>query len=183
MWQISSQDAKPLLQRSACPTSQASVVFLACVPRMCLLLHADHDLQTKGLSGTALYFALARGADGATALDMSKHFDSNYHSLVSRAQRRDRFWPFRRKRERRLTCRLGTVGTMPLNRHSSGAVNGLWAATGLGTAKLASVRTTMRWPLSPHLGTLGFSCLFPSCLNVCPPSHLTVCAPTYLPLC
>lgn len=98
--------AKPLLQSSAYLTSQASVVFSACVPCMSPLLRADHDLQTKGLSGTALYFALARGADGATALDMSKHFDSNYHSLVSRAQKRDRFWPFWRKRERRLTCRL-----------------------------------------------------------------------------
>lgn len=111
---------------------------------MCPLLRGDHDLQTKGLSGTALYFALARGTDGATALDMSKHFDSNYHSLVSRAQKRDRFRPFWRKRERRLTCRLGTVGTMPLNWHSSGAAKGLWAATGLGTAKLACVRTTTR---------------------------------------
>nr|AAD00267.1 cobalamin independent methionine synthase [Chlamydomonas moewusii] len=30
----------------------------------------------------ALYFALARGTEGCTALDMSKHLDSNYHSLV-----------------------------------------------------------------------------------------------------
>jgi 5-methyltetrahydropteroyltriglutamate--homocysteine methyltransferase len=33
-------------------------------------------------AGLPLYFALARGAEGATACDMSKHFDSNYHHLV-----------------------------------------------------------------------------------------------------
>ena len=35
------------------------------------------------LSGYDLYFAMARGAEGATALDMSKFFDTNYHYMVS----------------------------------------------------------------------------------------------------
>ncbi|KAF8070897.1 5-methyltetrahydropteroyltriglutamate--homocysteine methyltransferase [Scenedesmus sp. PABB004] len=35
-----------------------------------------------GLSGLELYFAMARGAGGAAALDMSKFFDTNYHFLV-----------------------------------------------------------------------------------------------------
>ncbi|KAK9811094.1 hypothetical protein WJX73_002072 [Symbiochloris irregularis] len=36
----------------------------------------------QGLKGYELYFAMARGAPGATALDMSKFFDTNYHQLV-----------------------------------------------------------------------------------------------------
>lgn len=32
--------------------------------------------------GLDLYFALARGAPGAPALDMSKHLDTNYHHEV-----------------------------------------------------------------------------------------------------
>ncbi|GBF92667.1 hypothetical protein Rsub_05036 [Raphidocelis subcapitata] len=36
----------------------------------------------KHLSGLDLYFAMARGAPGAPALDMSKFFDSNYHFMV-----------------------------------------------------------------------------------------------------
>lgn len=35
------------------------------------------------LSGYDLYFAMARGAEGAVALDMSKFFDTNYHYMVS----------------------------------------------------------------------------------------------------
>ncbi|GFH22837.1 cobalamin-independent methionine synthase, partial [Haematococcus lacustris] len=53
----------------------------------------DHVLDTtfligciparfKGLSGYDAYFAMARGAQGAVALDMSKYFDTNYHFLV-----------------------------------------------------------------------------------------------------
>lgn len=34
------------------------------------------------LSGYDLYFAMARGAEGAVALDMSKFFDTNYHYMV-----------------------------------------------------------------------------------------------------
>ena len=36
----------------------------------------------KGLSGLDLYFAMARGAAGVEALDMSKFFNTNYHYLV-----------------------------------------------------------------------------------------------------
>ena len=35
------------------------------------------------LSGYDLYFAMARGTEGAVALDMSKFFDTNYHYMVS----------------------------------------------------------------------------------------------------
>ena len=34
------------------------------------------------LSGLAKYFAMARGTEGAPALDMSKFFDTNYHYMV-----------------------------------------------------------------------------------------------------
>lgn len=34
------------------------------------------------LSGYDLYFAMARGTEGAVALDMSKFFDTNYHYMV-----------------------------------------------------------------------------------------------------
>ena len=34
------------------------------------------------MSGFAKYFAMARGAEGAPALDMSKFFDTNYHYMV-----------------------------------------------------------------------------------------------------
>ena len=34
------------------------------------------------MSGLAKYFAMARGAEGAPALDMSKFFDTNYHYMV-----------------------------------------------------------------------------------------------------
>ena len=36
------------------------------------------------LSGYDLYFAMARGTEGAVALDMSKFFDTNYHYMVKR---------------------------------------------------------------------------------------------------
>ncbi|GMH38377.1 hypothetical protein BSKO_06261 [Bryopsis sp. KO-2023] len=36
----------------------------------------------KGMSGMDQYFAMARGAEGAQALDMSKFFDTNYHYMV-----------------------------------------------------------------------------------------------------
>ena len=36
----------------------------------------------SNLSGYDLYFAMARGAEGAVALDMSKYFDTNYHYMV-----------------------------------------------------------------------------------------------------
>ncbi|GLC44440.1 5-methyltetrahydropteroyltriglutamate--homocysteine methyltransferase [Pleodorina starrii] len=36
----------------------------------------------KGLMGLRRYFAMARGAPGCAALDMSKFFDTNYHYLV-----------------------------------------------------------------------------------------------------
>lgn len=35
------------------------------------------------LSGYDLYFAMARGTEGAVALDMSKFFDTNYHYMVN----------------------------------------------------------------------------------------------------
>lgn len=35
-----------------------------------------------GNGGLGLYFALARGSEGAPALDMSKYFDTNYHFLA-----------------------------------------------------------------------------------------------------
>ena len=38
------------------------------------------------LSGLEQYFAMARGAEGCTALDMSKYFDSNYHFLVRQVE-------------------------------------------------------------------------------------------------
>ncbi|KAL4447714.1 hypothetical protein ABPG75_004933 [Micractinium tetrahymenae] len=38
--------------------------------------------QGLGLSGVDLYFALARGVEGAPACDMSKLFDTNYHFLA-----------------------------------------------------------------------------------------------------
>lgn len=49
--------------------------------------HTTHTTQhtTQHLSGLDLYFAMARGAPGAPALDMSKFFDSNYHFMVSRS--------------------------------------------------------------------------------------------------
>lgn len=43
---------------------------------------APPALQGLGLSGVDLYFALARGAEGAPACDMSKLFDTNYHFLA-----------------------------------------------------------------------------------------------------
>ena len=36
----------------------------------------------EGLSGLDLYFAMARGCEGAAALDMSKYFNTNYHYEV-----------------------------------------------------------------------------------------------------
>lgn len=42
---------------------------------------ADASPYAPG-GGLSLYFALARGAEGAPALDMSKLFDTNYHYLV-----------------------------------------------------------------------------------------------------
>lgn len=36
----------------------------------------------KGLADYELYFAMARGVEGAQALDMSKYFNTNYHFLV-----------------------------------------------------------------------------------------------------
>jgi len=36
----------------------------------------------RDLSGLELYFGAARGTPSASALDMSKHFDTNYHSLT-----------------------------------------------------------------------------------------------------
>lgn len=38
--------------------------------------------KTQGLSGLDLYFAMARGYEGAPALDMSKYLNTNYHYLV-----------------------------------------------------------------------------------------------------
>lgn len=38
--------------------------------------------QGLGLSGVDLYFALARGVQGAPACDMSKLLDTNYHFLA-----------------------------------------------------------------------------------------------------
>ena len=40
------------------------------------------------MSGLDRYFAMARGAPGAPALDMSKLVDTNYHYLVRRG-----VWP------------------------------------------------------------------------------------------
>jgi len=53
----------------------------------------DHMLDTAvmvnavpkrfaGLAGLDRYFAMARGADGVTALELTKWFDTNYHYLV-----------------------------------------------------------------------------------------------------
>ena len=53
----------------------------------------DHVLDTAvmvnavpkrfaGLEGLDAYFAMARGADGVTALELTKWFDTNYHYLV-----------------------------------------------------------------------------------------------------
>jgi 5-methyltetrahydropteroyltriglutamate--homocysteine methyltransferase len=36
----------------------------------------------KGFTGLDLYFAMARGANGVGAMDLSKFFDTNYHYLV-----------------------------------------------------------------------------------------------------
>lgn len=40
-------------------------------------------VRFANFSGLELYFAMARGASGVGALDMSKFFDTNYHYLVS----------------------------------------------------------------------------------------------------
>jgi 5-methyltetrahydropteroyltriglutamate--homocysteine methyltransferase len=40
-------------------------------------------VRFSNFSGLELYFAMARGASGVGALDMSKFFDTNYHYLVS----------------------------------------------------------------------------------------------------
>lgn len=37
----------------------------------------------KDFSGLDLYFAMARGAGGVNAMDLSKFFDTNYHYIVS----------------------------------------------------------------------------------------------------
>lgn len=37
----------------------------------------------KDFSGLDLYFAMARGAGGVSAMDLSKFFNSNYHYIVS----------------------------------------------------------------------------------------------------
>ena len=36
----------------------------------------------KDYQGLPLYFAMARGAEGVSALDLSKFYDTNYHYLV-----------------------------------------------------------------------------------------------------
>ena len=46
-------------------------------------------LQDLKLSGLDLYFAMARGAEGAPASDMSKFCDTNYHYVVSSGKRRN----------------------------------------------------------------------------------------------
>ena len=40
------------------------------------------NLPEQHLTGLDQYFAMARGAEGCTALDMNKFFDTNYHYLV-----------------------------------------------------------------------------------------------------
>ena len=45
----------------------------------------------QGLSGLSLYFAMARGAKGVAALDMSKLYDTNYHYMASAAPYRTRW--------------------------------------------------------------------------------------------
>jgi 5-methyltetrahydropteroyltriglutamate--homocysteine methyltransferase len=37
----------------------------------------------KDFTGLDLYFAMARGAGGVNAMDLSKFFDTNYHYIVS----------------------------------------------------------------------------------------------------
>jgi hypothetical protein len=50
---------------------------------MCCLLGLVPDrFKEKKLSGLDLYFAMARGYEGAPALDMSKYLNTNYHYLV-----------------------------------------------------------------------------------------------------
>jgi hypothetical protein len=46
----------------------------------CILTYFCPPLQD--LRGLDQYFAMARGAPGAPALDMSKYFDTNYHYMV-----------------------------------------------------------------------------------------------------
>lgn len=48
---------------------------------MCMTLGLVPD-RFKSLKGLELYFAMARGYEGAPALDMSKYLNTNYHYLV-----------------------------------------------------------------------------------------------------
>lgn len=92
-----------------CLTACAPQVDLAqCANQMCLIVLVAAGIAKVGLDGTLydqvldwifalglapsrfsklsgydLYFAMARGAEGAVALDMSKFFDTNYHYMVS----------------------------------------------------------------------------------------------------
>lgn len=50
---------------------------------MKLLGYEGNFCAKQGLSGMDQYFAMARGAEGIQALDMSKFFDTNYHYMVS----------------------------------------------------------------------------------------------------
>ena len=48
---------------------------------MCVLLGLVPE-RFSALKGLDLYFAMARGYEGAPALDMSKYLNTNYHYLV-----------------------------------------------------------------------------------------------------
>ncbi|EFN57923.1 hypothetical protein CHLNCDRAFT_141995 [Chlorella variabilis] len=89
-----SNDAQALLQAAAGVEADA----WRCQARAGIQLIAldstlyDHALQERSATGAPaavpgaaalpVYFAMARGAEGAPACDMSKHFDSNYHHIV-----------------------------------------------------------------------------------------------------
>ncbi|MBM3579407.1 MAG: 5-methyltetrahydropteroyltriglutamate--homocysteine S-methyltransferase [Alphaproteobacteria bacterium] len=57
---------------------------------MIILFGAAPERFTK-FSGLDLYFAMARGADEVTAMEMTKWFDTNYHYIVAEFKKAQRF--------------------------------------------------------------------------------------------
>jgi hypothetical protein len=78
------------------------------------------------LSGYDLYFAMARGTEGAVALDMSKFFDTNYHYMVCLVRvwflplSRHQFLKFPRDLEASFILVLTVSGVIPFSYVLSG---------------------------------------------------------------
>ncbi len=78
------------------------------------------------LSGYDLYFAMARGTEGAVALDMSKFFDTNYHYMVCLVRvwflplSRHQFLKFPRDLEASFILVLTVSGVIPFSYVPSG---------------------------------------------------------------